>query len=89
MTQAFSFGADLSLRDLAKRLAQFEALAGALVALGNQDGVTIGEYDDDRDGGGGIALRTGPPLPAPPGPVIASGTVFILGQLQRVTAYRA
>lgn len=88
MKQALSFRAELSLSGLAKKLGQFEGLCGALIGLGNQDGVTIGSYDDDQDGEGILHLRIGAPVAAPSGLVIATGTVFILGQRQIVTAYR-
>lgn len=88
MKQVLSFHPKLRLDELAKRLGQFEALCGALIAIGNQDGVTVGEYDDASEGDGRIALRMGAPGTTPSGQVIASGTVFIGHQPQLVTAYR-
>ena len=88
MTKHKSFSPAYSLNELAAQLGEHEGGLGGLVAIGHQAGDTIGSFRFEADGNGHVILRPGRPLPEPPGPVIDTDTVYILGQLQQVTAYR-
>ncbi len=87
MKQTLSFATGLSLSELAARLGTFEALCGALVAIGHQDGLTIGNYDHDAEGNGMIVLKRGKPLAGAPG-LIDTGMVYEDGILIEASAYR-
>lgn len=88
MTEHFKFSSDYSLLDLEEQLTEFQGMNGPLVGIGNQAGSTIGSFDEDGTGGEKIELRPGKPLPHPPGVVIDTDIVFVLGHMQTVTAYR-
>ena len=88
MTEHFQFSAAYSLSELEGQLTEFQGVNGPLVGIGNQAGSTIGSFDEDGINGGRIELRLGKPLPHPPGVVVDTDIVFILGHMQTVTAYR-
>lgn len=88
MIRNAQFKPGLSLATLQGQLNRFEALWGALVGIGNQGGFTIGSYDGDETGNRRIRLVPGAVEPSPGQSHVDTGQVFIVGQLQTVTALR-
>ncbi len=84
-----AFAASCSLAELEAAMNELDGPRKALIGIGNQAGETIGSYDRDKKGNRKIILRPGKPIPVPPGTVIDTDIVYITGQLQTVTAYRA
>lgn len=82
------FPASCNLADLQAAMIELDGPRKALTGIGHDAGRTIGSYDTEQAGNRNIILRSGGPIADPPGAVIATGIVYIIGQLQTVTAYR-
>ena len=88
MIRNAQFAASYSLTELRDMLNLYEGLWGGLISIGNNNGDTIGSYDDGQPGTHHITLRPGAGAPQPGETAIATDDVYITGQLQQVTAYR-
>jgi hypothetical protein len=79
---------DLSLSQLGTLVAQQEEVLGPLVSIGNNGSQTLLTFDLERDPPETrtvIAIGNPPPNSIP----LATGKVFVSGQLQDVLAFRA
>lgn len=84
-----AFDKDLTLGQLATQVATYEAALGPLTKLDNTDEASIAVYEDGLSPDNPIELRTQAGDAVPDGySKVCSGTVWILGQLQEVTAIR-
>lgn len=84
-----SYDKQRSLNALETQMANDEAGFGPLTKLDHTDDKSIGVYEDGRAPDEPIELVTGGGDAVPDGHVkVCSGTVWILGQLQEVTAVR-
>ncbi len=88
MIRNAKFAAAYSLAELSDMLNLYEGLWGGLISIGNNEGDTIGSYDDGQPGTHKVALRPGPAVPGPGEIAIATDAVYVTGQLLEVTAYR-
>lgn len=84
-----AFDRQLSLGQLEQQIATHEALAGPLTALDHTEDSTIAVYEDGRSPDSPIELRPQAGDAVPDGySKVCDGTVWVLGELQDVTAVR-
>ena len=88
MIRNAKFASSYTLPELRDMLNLYEELWGALISIGNNDGETIGSYDDAQPGTHKVVLRPGPASTRPGEIVIATDEVYVGGDLAEVTAYR-